>query len=700
MSVKIILLVGTALIALPGMALAQDTASTDAAKDTSVVVKGQKKPVTKKIDKTVYNAGDNPKSESGTAQDVLQSTPSVSVSPDGNIAVKGNANATVLINGKPSAVMAGENRAVALQTMAGSDIASVEVLTNPSAAYNANGGAIINIILKKSRKPGAHGSLRGSVSDQRMWNTNFAGDYSKGKLSVHLTAGLRRDGTLKFRGSDIEWHDPITGHSGQTLQSSEVFVRRMTQNAALGLDYDLSDTDSLSASASYNFRHSRPLFDEFDQHFTAGVLSDAFHHVSNGPNQQSDDALSLSYARQTEDTILKAALQHSDTINLVDKSYEDAFVYPLQPSDFAHVMNKAARHLDEASLDYTRPLLTTGQLGLGVDYQRDSNTLDNAFATIDPLTGVETIDPAITHRYRVIEIQRAAYVTALMTWADKWQALIGARYEAVTTRLESAGQPSINGADYQSLNPSLHLKYSFDAERSLTLSYRQSLQRPDPRDLDPFLTYGDAQNRSTGNPNLKPQGVKSLELTFDADGKDMSRSVGAFYRKSSDTVVDFRSVTAGNILLTTKQNAGSGLSTGVNGSIDWRPSTPLHVSADASAFYVELQSMDLNGPVKQTGASYYANLSLDYSKGANELSLDAHLTGPTLVPQGQLSATNALNLTWKRHLTPRLNLNVSASDILDGAKQTYSTTTATFVQRGFNHFVARRIYIGVVYKLG
>ncbi len=254
MSLKSILLVGAALMLWPGHARTQDVqkpqdapsaqdvqATQDSDPATTVVVNGKKKPVTKKLDKTVYSTADNPHADTGTAQDVLQATPTLSVTADGGISVKGNNNVTVLVNGKPSAALTGESRAVTLQTMGGSDIASVEVITNPSAAYNANGGAIVNIVLKKDRKPGGHATVRGNASDQGLWNINGSGDYTRNKLSLHGSVSVRRDASLKFRQADLAWHDPLSGDFGDNYTQSRVFIRRTTQNATLGADYDLND---------------------------------------------------------------------------------------------------------------------------------------------------------------------------------------------------------------------------------------------------------------------------------------------------------------------------------------------------------------------------------------------------------------------------------------------------------------------------
>ncbi len=685
---------------LPAAADAQDVPPQDTppADTTTIVVTAPKSDVTKSIDKTTYSTQNMPRAVNGTAQDVLQSTPGVSVSADGSLSVKGNGNVTVLVNGKPSAEMSGDTRAVALQTMSGSDVASVEVITNPSAAYNANGGAIINIVLKPDRKPGAHATVRGSLSDQGLWTSNASADYSAGKLSLHGSGGYRHDASLKFRSSDVDWRDPMSGDTGENVATSKVFVRRVTANAAVGADYDLDDTSTLSAGATYHYRHSRPYFDELHHDYADGSLTGISNRISDGPNEQSDDSVTLSYSRQTPDTLLKASLQHSDTNTLVDKSFRNAPVFPATPDTFARIAGKTAHHLDEASLDYARPLNAMAQMSVGVDFQNDVNGIGNYYADLDPLTGAATVDPVSTNRYRATASQAAAYVTMQVT-TGAWQTLGGLRLEALRMRLDSSDLPGMSGPRYVSLDPSLHVKYTLDEARSVTLSYRQSLERPDPEDLDPHITYNDAQNISSGNPDLKPQAVKSLELGFDDERKDLTRSLGLFYRRSTETVVDARTFTTGNVLLTSKQNGGNGVSAGVTGSTDWKVGGDWHLTADASVYDVRLETMDLDGPVRQQAVSYQANAGVSYHHGADDVSFDAHAQGPGISPQRWQSGSNALNLTWQRKLGTRWSVTMNANDLLDGAKQSYRVKTATFSQVGYNHFDVRKVYVGVVYRI-
>jgi outer membrane receptor protein involved in Fe transport len=663
----------------------------------TVTVTAKKEPVVKKLDKTVYDVSNMSRGSNGTAQDVLQSTPDLSVTADGQISVKGNPQVTVLVNGKPMAMMSGsaDERAVALQTMSGADIASIEVITNPSAAYNANGGAIVNIVLKRNRKPGAHAQIQGSASDYGLWNVGTSGDVTNKDISVHGNLALRHDGTEKIRQSQVDWNDPLRAQTGQTRQNSEVFIHRTVESAGLGVDYALSDTDSLSLSTRHNDRRSRPVFDVLNENRT-GAAETIYHRISAGPNQQSDDSASLNYSHQDSDTAVKAMIQHSDTNGLIDKSYRDVFVVPASATDYSRGATTLARRLDQTTLDWTRSS-EHGQWGMGLDIQDKVDDMNNYQASVDPSTGAETPDPNTTNGYAVKTTLTAAYLTAQIKHR-KWEVLLGGRAELTTLQVSPA-QGSTHTEQWQAFNPSLNLRYDVSDKADLTLSYRRSLQMPDPRDLNPFTTYIDAQNLSRGNPGLKPQHLTSWELGTDVDASHLRSNLSAFYRASSDTVTDARSVDAGNVLVTSKQNGGRARSTGMTGSLDWTPEAKLKLGVDVGVYRVMLETLDLDRLVRQDGNSRYINLRAAYSVGHDDVSLDAHGQSAGITPLGRYGPTSSLNLTWKHQLTKTLGLTVNANDIFDGSTRTYSTDTSTFRQAGFDHFVARRVYVGFIKKI-
>jgi hypothetical protein len=164
------------------------------------------------------------------------------------------------------------------------------------------------------------------------------------------------------------------------------------------------------------------------------------------------------------------------------------------------------------------------------------------------------------------------------------------------------------------------------------------------------------------------------------------------------TVVDARDH-AGSVLVTSKQNGGMARATGMTGSVDWTPDAQLRLGMDGGAWRISLDTPDLGGRVRQDGVTGYLNARAGYRAGGDDVSLDAQVQAAAITPLGRRGATSSVNLAWKRALTRTLSLTVNAGDIFDGSKRTYRTDTATFRQAGFDHFVARRVYIGFVQKI-
>jgi hypothetical protein len=173
--------------------------------------------------------------------------------------------------------------------------------------------------------------------------------------------------------------------------------------------------------------------------------------------------------------------------------------------------------------------------------------------------------------------------------------------------------------------------------------------------------------------------------------------VTAFYRIARNTVFDAHSL-AGDVLVTSKQNGGQARSAGVTGSVDWTPSTSLRLGVDGGAYRVMLDTPDAAGTERQDGIAGYLNLRAAYSLAHDDVALDAHAQSAGLVPLGRIGPTSSVNVTWKHAFDKKLGLTVNANDIFDGSKRTYRTDTRTFHQSGFDHFVARRVWIGLVRK--
>jgi hypothetical protein len=150
------------------------------------------------------------------------------------------------------------------------------------------------------------------------------------------------------------------------------------------------------------------------------------------------------------------------------------------------------------------------------------------------------------------------------------------------------------------------------------------------------------------------------------------------------------------VLLTSRQNGGQASSAGMTGALDWTASPQLRLGMDMGVYRVMLDTPGLAGRVREHGVAGYLNLRAAYGVGRDELALDAHGQSAGITPLGRYGPASNVNLTWKRRLTPTLSLTVNANDLFDGSKRTYSTDAGTFRQVGFDHFVARRLYVGLV----
>lgn len=683
------------LLAVPAMACAQTTGT------TTVLVQGKKDKVRRRIDGTTYDESQNPQAQAGTAADVLKTVPQVTVSPEGEVRLRGDSNVQVYINGKPAAEMAPESRAATLLTMPGGDIAGVEVITNPSAKYDANGGGIINLILKKNRKPGAGGMVTANSSDFGRYNLTASGHYTHGRLSLNATLGYRHDGSPKSQSSDTLWLG-LDGVLGRSVQASRAFVRRVSSNASASLDYDLGGAGTISLSARHAEHHSHnPITERHQDYDASGMLADDYDRFSNGPNTQSDDSLTLTWDRHGDDGgEVKLQAMYSLSIGTRDKSYRNRFRAPALSDSGDRVLYRLGHRLDEISGDYVRPFGDTMQLSAGFDFQDENDPAWNYYAAVDPLTGQETVDASRTNRFTAHRNMAAAYVT----WQGgfgPWTVLAGARLEALRTAAEQITTGTTHQSRYGNLNPSLHISYDVDPRRQIKASFSRSLQRPDAMALNPFTVYVDAQNSTAGNPDLKPQRVASAELEYDYTHDPFSYSLTLYDRVSSHTVTDYGYFIAGDVLLTTKRNAGSGRSLGADYNVNGKIGEHFGYRLDLNVFHVRLESVDAGGSLRQSATSWTGSGGLDYDAGnGDSLSLDVSAQGRGLTSQGWRSGTSSVGLTWSHPLSRRLTFTVAAHDIFAGSRQIFATETATVRQTGTGDFHDQAVFAGLRWTFG
>ncbi len=690
-------------LVLAGTAHAQDqpppaAAPADDNQTTHVTVTAKTKPVRRTAEGTVYDESNNPKGQSGTAGDVLNTVPSVSVTPDGNLTLRGDGNVQIYVDGKPSVLMKGDARALTLESMPGSAIASVEVITNPSAKYDANGGGIINITLKKQKKAGAYGSLTLNQGNDGRKNASLSADFVTQRLSLHAQLAVREDLRPKTEATDTRWLGATLGDSRQT---SEVNSRRQSSLALLSAGYAASDLDQLTLEASYKENHSANLLNEYHQDYdVSGDLIDGYDRRSMGPRHQDNETLSGAFSHKgPAGDEFRLQAQAGWTTNTLDKSYTNIFSDPVTPDTGVHVLTRSDQGFAELSGDGVVPAGDDRQLSYGFDLQAARDVFSNVDAAVDPVSGVETIDTDLTNAFRVDQSIAASYLT-YQVQLKRLTVLAGLRAEVTGTQIAGDGQAATRDT-FVNLIPTLHLAWRLDAARQLTASASEGFQRPDPRDLDPFMTYVDAQNVTSGNPDLKPQRVTSFETGYTQDKGDDSFGLTGYYKATRDTVTDYSSFLSNGLLLTTKRNSGDGQSLGMEYEQTGKLDAKWSYNLSANVFHTRLEADDPGGPSLHAGTSYIAKVGLDYDSGnANQVSLESNAIGRAVTAQGWHSGTILTDLSWRHRLTPKISTFVNFDDIANGSKVTTVRQTATLGQVDQVFIKGQQLFVGLKISFG
>jgi ferric enterobactin receptor len=508
-------------------------------------VTAQRNVIENKIDKMIYNAENDLTSQSGVATDVLKKVPQVTVDINGNVELQGNSNIRFLIDGKPSTVF-GNNITDVLQTLPASRIQRIEVVTTPGAKYDAEGtGGIINIILKKTTIRGISGNVSASAGT-RLENGSLNLNARSGKFGVNAYLSGNTQVPSTTLNTMDRWSTDSLSKTNLTQDGSSDF-KRYGYQAGLGFDWGITKKDNLNGSFNYNYNGNK-YNNVTDQRI---VSYDSFDTITG--NQPSVLKSLNEYSGQTYDWSLnyKHIFGKKDHyLNfLYNSSYSNSTTSYLQTQNLPQPdsiltgskgNNPGTNQETNLSLDYVLPVGEKFELEAGakaVFYALNSKT--DAFSF---LASVYDFVPDNKQSYSLKYDRNiyAGYLSAgfqLFKWLD---GRAGIRYEYTQTKITYTNNPNYSIPDYGTIAPSLTLSHSFKNNHTLRLSYSYRINRPDYRDLNPFINLSDPHNISTGNPALKPETVHGIELNYSKSFKKGGNfNVSAFYRLFLDDIQSF-----------------------------------------------------------------------------------------------------------------------------------------------------------------
>lgn len=670
-----------------------------------VVVQGQSSGMRTDIDRKSYGVAQDLQATSGSISDALRNIPSVQVDVQGNVTLRGDSNVQIMIDGKPSTLFQGEGRAAALQALPADQIERVEVITNPSAAFNPEGAAgVINLVTKQTRRLGASGSVRANLGSDERWNVGVSGSRNDGKLTIAGDLAYRHD-TQKVKIDDARQRlDPVSGQFLENRQTTRVSNSIDMVFGRAGLDYDLDAKTRLSLNAVvHSMRPQSDGYDHIEYDAAGGGLARVFDRIGLFEQQRDNLDITGTYRRKFtgEEHELVASLNQE--FGQVERTRDARFFFrlPAAPDTLELSEYDNETRQTELKVDYTRPMPGEGKLKAGYSLQYDDNTYGQVGRRGGASLSTLPVDPTLTYRFLYEQTINAAYVTYQHPVGDL-TVLGGLRVEDVQLDLDlTTGGPVRAKNDYFRVFPSLHLSYALAEGQQLTASYSVRIQRPTPDDLNPFRIELDPFNFRAGNPFLEPQETDSFELGYQYRKKGQTYLATLYYRESSKGITDFVRDIGNGIFLTTRENLDESRSGGLELVANGRLTPKITYNISANAYWNEIDASQLGFAGKRDGYTLSGRGNLNWQVTAKDfVQLNGFVNGRRLNAQGHLDGFSMLNLGYRHKVNEQLSLTLTAQDVLGTFKETQVIDTPTLQGRTKREFSQQAVFVGFTYTFG
>ena len=692
----------SALMPVAAFPAAADDASTPV---ETVVVQGQKLTVETRIDRKIYTVPEDAQSTLGTLSDILNVIPSVDVDPDGIVSLRGDTNVLILIDGKPAAQLQGVNAGDVLQSIPASDIERIEILTTPPAQFKAEGAAgVINIITRKrGAKESASGSLTGSLGSGGRWLVGGNGSYGGKQFTASVSAGFREDYRERTIQSVVIGPDPTTGQVLESHDHADQLIRRNIPSVGFSSEYDPNERQSITVSGNWLSHGGLRTYTQYDvSTLESGAVTSSTRRLTSGHDPENDYDAKLQFTQrfstpgETLDFSVHRSISHQhEHYDYVNDSY-----VPPAPTSYNNLSFTEDQGITEADVDYALPLSKTQSLKLGYAFEADDYGFDNVGANVDAVTGVETIDPALTNQFRYQQRIHALYLSEQGS-VGAWTWLAGVRTEWTSTDALQITDNTSTSSRYADLFPSLHVDRSLSDRSMLSLGASRRIVRPHPSYLNPYVDYEYRPNLTAGNANLRPQFTQSLDLGYGYEARAASYGVTAYYRRNTDSVTDLTEYLGNGTTLTTKTNLPRSDSAGLEFSATGYLLPKLGYNLSGNAFYTQIDATALGYPGLKSTTGVNLKAKLDYRPtAADSAQIIFTRTDKRLTPQGSVSAINIVNLGYKRGLTRGLSAVLTVSDLFDGQHYRRTVSTPTLTQVYERSVVGRVVWIGLTYSVG
>lgn len=660
------------------------------------------------MDKRVFNVGENLGVTGGNATDVLETIPSIEVDADGAVSLRGSQNVTILIDGKPSS-LTGSSRQAILEQLPAASIDRIEVITNPSAKYDADGmTGIINIVLKKNKLSGFHGNVSISAATGDQYNGSLGLNYRTKKANVFANYAYRYADVFSKSTTDRTTFFP--GPDLLLDQDEDGFNIRQSHNLNIGTDFYLNPSSTLSVGARLNFGGNTGeelLFN--DQFYDDGAP--LRYYTREGFEDSENFGYDLTAGWRNDfagrDHFITADLQYGNSFsdNFTDIINTDLDLLGLPVDDTFDFERNRSEDINETltvQTDYSRPL--KGEKGkIETGYKTIVRNIETGFFGESLDNDTDTFNPQVDRNndFRYSEAIHAVYASYGRK-INKFSLQGGLRAEQVYTRSDLLTTDERFRNDYFSLFPSAYATYSVTEKSDFSLSYSRRISRPGTRQLNPFPNYTNELNIFSGNPFLLPEYIHAMEAGYNLRRKKTTWLASVYLQDMSNVISRFNRVDTNGVNFGTWENIADVRSVGIEliANTEILPWWSLNVSGNG--YRKQNNGTNLEGQLRNTALSWSlrAMSSMKFKNGYN-IQISGFYRAPEQFIQGDFSGFSFIDVSVKKSvLKNKGSVTLNLRDAFDTREFNFSLVGPTFTQERYRKRESRNLFVTFSYNFG
>ncbi len=689
---------------------------TDSQMIEGVEIIAERSTVELRLDKRIYNVGQDMMVKGGTISDVLDNVPSVSVDVDGTIMLRGDTNVKILIDGKPSG-LAGININDALKMLPADSVEKIEVITNPSSRYEAEGGGgIINIILRKGKNDGINGSFTVTTGDPANHSISANVNHKTEEFNIYTTQSYNQRGSKGNFLNDIENLDPLTGDTTGFINEDRHNERlNKGYTGTVGIDWNLTDSFSWSNSLTYRKDNSsNPTMVSIDYYDpNMGLLSKTSrdnYDVGTGEDVDYSTGFIKKFSKDGHKLSADFSVAYNKNDNLSNITTQNLTLDQITRLERTANISRNNRNL--AMLDYVLPIEKNTQFEAGYRGNFSDVVIDYKVENFNQGNDQWENDANYSNILGYKENVNALY-TQLGSKFGKFSVMAGLRWEDTNIEIDQRTSQIYKNKRYDNLFPSVFFNYELNDEANISLSYSKRVSRPRSYYINPFSNLSSNVSLFRGNPDLDPAMSNAFDLGFlKRWGNRVTLSTSMYFNHTTDSFQFIRYVEEINnidVLVTSPVNLGVQDRFGFEFTLNYNPFRWWRLNGNFNLYRNETKGdytyYDLNNNMNTQN---FDNVAYSwFSRITSKITLpykidwqtNATYRAPEENAQGRSKGVLSANLAFSKDmLKDKGTISVNVSDVFNSRKRISETELLTQNSYSEMQWRERQITLSFTYR--